>query len=159
MEPKVEENVTLTVRPSKPGDCVYLEKHLREADRNEVQATLGKCDLEALLLSWSYTKDPYTIFKGETPAGVFGVAPFRPGIGCIWLLGTDDLVRCRWSFLRQSRHWMNHVSSGFQLLFNYVDERNTVHIKWIEWLGFTFIARHEKHGYEQRPFLEFVRIV
>lgn len=159
MEPKVEKNVTLDVRPSLVGDCVYLAKHLREADKNEVQAVLGKCDLEALVLSWSHTKDPYTIFKGETPAGVFGVAPVWPGIGCVWLVGTEDLVRNRWSFLRQSKGWLDRISSGYGLLYNYVDERNTAHIRWIEWLGFTFIARHENHGYEQRPFLEFVRIV
>jgi len=159
MESKITQNVSLTVRPSLPGDCVYLAKHLREADRNEVQAVLGKCNLEALVFSWSHTEKPYTIVEGETPAGVFGVAPTEPGVGCIWLLGTDALVRGRWRFLRESRKWLEHVSEGYHLLYNYVDERNTVHIRWIEWLGFTFIARHETYGHEQRPFLEFVRIV
>ena len=105
------------------------------------------------------TENPFTIIDGSTPAGIFGVAPIEPGVGAIWLLGTDALVRGKWRFLRQSKKWMNHVSDGYDLLFNYVDERNYLHIRWIAWLGFSFIYRHEKYGVEQRPFLEFVRIV
>ena len=152
MESKNSTNVKLSVRPSWPGDCVYLAKHLREADQNEVQAVCGECNLEALVFSWAQTPDPLAIVEGETPAGIFGVVPVEPGVGAVWLVGTDAITHGRWSFLRESRQWLD-------LLFNYVDERNTVHLRWIEWLGFTFVARHTKYGYEQRPFLEFVRIV
>jgi hypothetical protein len=33
-----------------------------------------------------------------------------------------------------------------------------VHIKWLRWMGFTFISSHPKFGTEGRLFLEFVRI-
>jgi len=158
MESKIKTDVKLSVRPSMIGDCVYLAKHLREADSNEVQASVGKSNLEALVYSWSVTEKPYTIVNAETPAGVFGVVPVDTGVGAIWLLGTDALTQGRWTFLRESKKWLNKVSKDYDLLFNYVDERNTVHLKWIEWLGFTFIKRHPNFGHEQRPFLEFVRI-
>lgn len=158
MESKVKKDVNLSVRPSLIGDCVYLAKNLREADHNEVQAAVGKSDLEALVFSWAATKTPYAIVNGETPAGIFGVVPVTQGVGAIWLLGTDELTQGRWTFLRESKKWLNKVSDDYQLLFNYVDERNTLHLRWIEWLGFTFINRHQHFGHEQRPFLEFVRI-
>ena len=149
----------LSVRPSIESDCEYLAHNLRRADHNEVKAALGVVSPEALLFSMRNTENPFTIIDGSTPAGIFGVAPIEPGVGAIWLLGTDALVRGKWRFLRQSKKWMNHVSDGYDLLFNFVDERNYLHIRWIAWLGFSFIYRHEKYGVEQRPFLEFVRIV
>jgi hypothetical protein len=33
-----------------------------------------------------------------------------------------------------------------------------VHIRWLRWMGFTFIKSHPKYGAEGRLFLEFVRI-
>jgi hypothetical protein len=33
-----------------------------------------------------------------------------------------------------------------------------VHIRWLKWMGCTFIKRHSTYGVEQRPFLEFVRL-
>lgn len=158
MESQGTANVTLSVRPSRKEDCAYIAENLREADRNEVQAVCGACNLEALWKAWDQTETPYTIIAGETPAGLFGVVPVEPGVGAIWLLGTDALVQGRWTFLRESKNWLNKVAENYDLLFNYVDERNAVHIKWIGWLGFTFINRHLRHGVEQRPFLEFVRI-
>lgn len=149
----------LSVRPSLESDCEYLANHLRRADHNEVKAAFGLVSKEALLFSMRNTEQPFTIIDGNTPAGIFGVAPIEEGVGAIWLLGTDALVHGKWRFLRESKKWMAHVSDGYDLLFNYVDERNYLHIRWIAWLGFTFIHRHEKYGVEQRPFLEFVRIV
>jgi len=158
MESTGTQDVNLSVRPSVWGDCVVLSQNLREADHNEVQAALGTSDLEALLSAWSQSERPFTIVDGKTPAGIFGVVPIQPNVGCVWLVGTDAIAQGRWTFLRQSRRWLTEVSKDYGLLFNYVDERNTLHIKWIEWLGFTVIARHQHYGHEQRPFLEFVRI-
>lgn len=164
MEPKKpkkpKKQITdLSVRRSIPADCEYLARHLRQPDHDEVKAVLGVVTPEALLFSMQHTERPYTIIDGDTPAGIFGVAPVEPGVGAIWLLGTDALVHGKWRFLRESKKWMAQVSEGYHLLFNYVDERNDLHIRWIAWLGFTFINRHQHYGAEQRPFLEFVRII
>ncbi|MBN30011.1 MAG: hypothetical protein CMB34_05045 [Euryarchaeota archaeon] len=158
--PKPKKVVTnLSVRPSIESDCEYLAHNLRRADHNEVKAAMGVVSPEALLFSMRNTQEPLTIVDDDTPAGIFGVAPIEPHVGAIWLLGTDALVHGKWRFLRQSKKWLAHVGQDYELLFNYVDERNYLHIRWIAWLGFSFIFRHEKYGVEQRPFLEFVRIV
>ncbi len=161
MESEIIENnkVRLSVRHSKIEDCEVVFNKLREADRDEVQAVYGESTAEALVFSWSQTEEPFTIVSnGETPEALFGVVPVEEKVGCIWLLGSDAIEKGRVRFLRESRRWLKHVSRDYHLLFNYVDERNTVHIRWIEWLGFTFINRHEHYGVESRPFLEFVRI-
>ena len=149
----------LAVRRSMEADCKFLSRHLRKADYNEVKAVLGEVTEDALLFSMNCTDEPYTITDDGIPAGIFGVAPVGEGVGAVWLLGTDALVHGKWRFLRESKEWLERISEGYDLLFNYVDERNKLHIRWIEWLGFTFIHRHLHYGAEKRPFLEFVRIV
>tara|TARA_Y100001963_G_scaffold83655_1_gene115939 strand:- start:3694 stop:4032 length:339 start_codon:yes stop_codon:yes gene_type:complete len=101
---------------------------------------------------------PFTILADGVPAAMFGAGPAASGVGVIWLLGTDLLLGNTTRFLRESRFWMEQCARPYKLLFNYVDARNTVHIRWIEWLGFTFINQHDDFGVERRPFLEFVRI-
>jgi hypothetical protein len=59
--------------------------------------------------------------------------------------------------LRKS-YLVQTLQQNYDVLFNLVDERNTLHIRWIQWCGFTFVNRHPALGAEQRPFLEFVRI-
>ena len=44
------------------------------------------------------------------------------------------------------------------MIWNYVDARNVVHIKWLKWLGFTIINKHNQFGIGRIPFYEFVKI-
>jgi hypothetical protein len=53
---------------------------------------------------------------------------------------------------------VNGWQRRFPLLHNFTDARNVVHHRWLRWLGFNFIARHERYGAAGLPFLEFVRI-
>jgi|3_EtaG_2_1085321.scaffolds.fasta_scaffold20576_2 hypothetical protein len=161
MEPthKKRPSIKLTVRPSTVEDCEPVFNNLREDDSNEVQAVLGQSELAALVFAWEQTPKPFAIVSDRgTAEAIFGVVPVEPGVGAVWLLGTDALVEARFQFLRESRKWVEEVAQGYNLLFNYIDERNSVHQDWLRWTGFTFIARHEKYGVEERPFLEFVRI-
>ena len=82
---------------------------------------------------------------------MFGVAPRDEDIGFIWLLGTDEIKDISWQFLRESREWLEKISSPYKMVCNMVHEENTVHIKWLKFLGFTFL-KHTK------PFIEFSRI-
>ena len=83
---------------------------------------------------------------------MFGVSPhFEEGIGFIWLLGTDEIKDISWQFLRESREWLEKISSPYKMVCNMVHEENTVHIKWLKFLGFTFLKR-------TKPFIEFARI-
>tara|TARA_R100001594_G_scaffold98085_1_gene132514 strand:- start:234 stop:632 length:399 start_codon:yes stop_codon:yes gene_type:complete len=131
---------------------------MRSADRDEIKAALGKSPFDGLIDSVALSDVPFTIMADQEPAAMFGAGPVVSGVGCIWLLGTDLILQNSTRFLRESRYWLEICAKPYDLLFNYVDERNSAHIRWIKWLGFTVINRHEKFGVEQRPFLEFVRI-
>ena len=61
------------------------------------------------------------------------------------------------SFLRNSAFWVEKLFGDFSLLFNVVDSRNKVHIRWLKWLDFKFIADIPEFGVEKRMFHQFVK--
>ena len=89
---------------------------------------------------------------------IIGVRNITDSIGQVWLLASPRIEKLSIPFLRNSRIVTELFTKDHKLLFNYVDARNKLHIKWLKWCGFTFINKHEKFGIEKRPFYEFVRI-
>jgi hypothetical protein len=90
--------------------------------------------------------------------GMYGIVPSQwDRTGVIWLLGSDELVQKPLSrqFLRECRTHLRVLERPFTLLWNRMDERNTIHKRWLEWLGFEFYNRIPEYGVERRPFLEF----
>jgi hypothetical protein len=146
------------VRTATRADVEYLGPRLRSADVDEVRAMGGVKPLTALTMSFHYSDTALSICTNDDlPMGMFGVTRWDDR-GMVWMLASDELLKHSRIFLRQSRDWVKLLNDEYPVLFNYVDERNTVHIRWIKWCGFTFINRHERMGVERRPFLEFVRI-
>ena len=153
--------MTLYARPSEPLDAYVLAPELRQADKDEVAAHGGTSGLFALKRGYSRSKIAKTICVERTDEvvamyGVVCIDPVLPSGGA-WLLGSDQLTRHGMTFARHCVRYIETLQDQFPVLFNYVDARNTLHIRWLKWSGFNFIQRHEQFGYEQRPFYEFVR--
>jgi hypothetical protein len=77
----------------------------------------------------------------------------------VWLVGTDDLITHSTTFLRHSRQWLATMHEHYRLLYNVIDARNEVHLRWLEWLGFEFIQDVPRYGVERRKFILFRRYV
>lgn len=97
-----------------------------------------------------------------TPEMIFGCSATdaAPTVGIPWMLGTPVIVSPKWrmTFLRETRRAVEAWQAEYPILHNFIDARNTVHMRWLRWLGFTFIALDETHGPFGLPFYEFVRI-
>ena len=147
------------VREYWEGDAELLAPLLRDADRREIQAASGLSPVESLRQGAEESEIVCSIV-GETVCGMFGVSPSYQNAGYVWLLGSDELVtgRAKRQFIRNAGMFLTILHKYFPLLHNYVDKRNTVHIRWLRRMGFTFIAEHPEFGHEKRPFLEFVRL-
>ena len=149
------------VRPSIPSDPDKVAPILREADKAEIEATVGLDHDVALSYAMQSCLLPLTMVDAqERPFGLFGVAANHSveGYGSIWLLSSEYLFEARMPFLRQSRLWQHAIEEPYKIVGNVVDERNTKHIRWLKWLGYKFISRHPEFGFQKRPFLEFTRI-
>lgn len=151
-----------TIRPATLADAVSLAPRLRQADLAEIKATTSMPP-EAVLKE-SIT-DGLETYAAEGTDGLvialFGIARFPnqdPDEAVVWMVGSDDSVRNKTAFVRAAREFLKSAHQRFPLLWNVIDARNVVHIKWLKRFGFTAIRRHERLGVEQRPFIEFIRI-
>ena len=149
------------VRLATIQDAHSLAKDLRPEDEAEIRAMSGQEPLRALLHGIQFSDVPLAIQDDDgTTIGLFGVVTTqqKPRVGAVWLLASPKLLKYSRRLARESRRWVQTLQQNYDVLFNLVDERNTIHIRWIQWCGFTFVNRHPTLGAEQRPFLEFVRI-
>ena len=138
-------------------DCIYLSEHLREDDKQEIQAVTGLPPLLSLLTGLKLSSVPLVICNADCkPVAMLGVVP-NGLIGFIWMVGTDDLKKISLSFLRNSKDVCDVLKGKHQILHNYVDIRNKLHINWLKWMGFTII-NEINYGIENRKFYEFVKI-
>ena len=135
------------------SDIIKMYPRLREADLVELNAHGQRDAFRALLMSVRCSEKCYTVWVEDKPAAIFGVGRIsqEPSVGSIWLLGTPEIETIKIQFLRESRKWLEEVGQGYELLTNVVHEDNQLHIRWLKWLGMSFINR-------QPPFLEFAKL-
>jgi len=95
--------------------------------------------------------------KKNIPVGIFGDNGCGNGGGAIWLLASEGLTTAQISFLRQCRDVVKVLNTKYKILWNFVDCRNSLHIKWLKWCGFKFINK-QNYGVLNKPFYEFIRI-
>lgn len=154
--------MTSLVRPSTWLDAHSLAPRLRSEDISEIRAATGHTPVQALLTGVLAGTECYTIEGSEAqPIGMFGIChspELGPGQASIWMLGSPDLVTIKLELFERCESFLQDFLTKFPLLWNYVDARNTTHLKWIKRCGFTFLKLHPTFGYEQRPFYEFVRV-
>lgn len=95
-----------------------------------------------------------------TPEVLFGAdeVPHHPNVAVVWMVSTEAILSHPTEFLRQSRKWVDSWHERFDVLTNFVDARNTMHHKWLRWLGFSFIRKVEALGPYSLPFYEFAKI-
>jgi hypothetical protein len=141
-------------RLSQYEDCSYLADKLRYEDKREILDASGFTPFGGLLKSYVNSEVCFTILDtDDVPVGMFGVNKN----GAIWLLATDEIFRIRFSFLRESRKVVDFLNKQYPSLWNYVDSRNELHIRWLKWCGFKFL-RKINYGVSQKPFYEFIKI-
>ena len=146
--------------PTTVEDIDHIAPKLREADKQECLATTGQMPLGVLHTALLYGDITLTLRTPEGERiGLCGVTPSPyDNAGVVWMCATDAIMKHQMAFLRRSKAALDYLSADYDVLHNCVDARNTVHIKWLKWMGFSFINKHETYGVEQRPFYEFIRI-
>ena len=127
---------------------------MRNADRQEVAAASGKTPVQALTFSLRKSSIAYTALIDGRPEVMFGVGDLNilAGVGAPWLLGTDAVEKHYVAFLRGSIDWRDQLLRRYSVLRNFVDDRNRVSIRWLEWLGFRLLDPVDMGGHQFRLF-------
>jgi len=151
---------TLCVRPAHAAD-VRLAGRLRAADLAEIQAAVGWPPEEVLRYGIEVSRPCFAVTHsvGDLLA-LFGVEPEirHPGVGRVWFLGSDAVTANSFAFLRQSKNWIDELHNHYAELWNFIDARNRLQIRWLKWCGFSLVRPVERHGIERRPFYEFRKV-
>ena len=124
-----------------------VASNLRPEDRRECVEGHGIVPtIHIPLASMSGFCRYFTMPNGET-AGMVGIQGSK-----IWMLCTPAIEKYPLTFAREAKRFIN--SRTEPCLWNVVDKRNTVHLKLLKFLGFTF---HEEllFGPNNLPFIKF----
>lgn len=140
-------------------DAEELNTLARWEDRREVEDISGKSALHGFSMGVLLGDPAYTLrtLKGEL-VGIVGVVPIGLHQGAIALSGTRLIEQNKISFLRGSKDVLRDLEKRYDCLLNVCDARNTVHHRWLKWLGFHFIQKVENYGANKIPVIEFARI-
>lgn len=135
-------------RASVPGDVAELAVTMREADRRELAVGGVALPFDALQRGFTYSTHPQTIVGTDgSPVAMYGVVPLGHRVGSPWMLGSDGLEEISVPFLRASQGVVADMLRDFDYLHNEVWEGNTLHIRWLKWLGFTVLDRPASRPY------------
>lgn len=121
-----------------PCHALAMAPRMRRADVAEL-ALLGKAPLPALLQSIERSQVSLTALADGQPFAIFGHTPqtHLSSQAIVWMLSSRDLPKHARVFLPNSQGYVDKLLEEFQVLCNFVDERNLVAIHWLKWLGFT----------------------
>ena len=128
-----------------------VASNLRPEDRREVEEGHGTDPLGYLINEARIGTCVYFTMPNGKTAGMAGIEDD----GMIWMLCTTVIHDYPLTFAREAKRFID--SRQEKLLWNIVDERNTVHLKLLKFLGFKFLRRI-KYGPNKLSFIEFARV-
>lgn len=141
------------VRVATREDCFDLAPRLREADRQEIAHAHGLEPVQSLLIGFHSGETFAAVYEGRVIA-LFGCTGIPGVAGCPWMLASPELQKFRKQFVQECRPYCLMMLAVYRHLENRVWCGNTVHIRWLKWLGFTFDPP-APYGIHGEPFKRF----
>lgn len=130
----------IEIRKATQDDAISLAPRLKQADVDEVMASSGLNPLDALTESVAVSDQDmvWCATLNGRPEIIWGVRGVGPDLGGVWLLSSEEIMGIRRRFMQESIEYVRRMHTRYQILFNYVDIRNTVSLEWLRRLGFKF---------------------
>lgn len=146
----------IKIRKSRIADAPRLAKRLRSQDLQELDAC-GVEPRQALVSSVRLSTHCWTCVVDGNIACMWGCGPknFVFSQGTVWLLGGPEVEQHALRFLKESKKWVKEMLRFYDTLENSIDARNSVALRWVQWLGAELQPAILK-GPKQLPFVPFV---
>lgn len=126
------------IREACVGDAFSVLPDLREADRLEWAASIAG-GVDHLYESIAVSKECYAVTDVDDGVAhiIFGVVTEPEPT--VWLLGTNQGQRQAAWLLHGLREFYTEFFSRWPRLVCYSAPGNTVHHRWLQWMGFRFV--------------------
>jgi hypothetical protein len=133
------------------SDAEYIGHHLRPEDADEIRVVVAQ-PWKAVVAGAKESRRCFTVrhtAHALHPCIIYGVAtdPSDSKAGIVWLVATPRVKQVSLSFLKAAPEILLELVRGYTHLHNYVDNRNELHLKWLQHLGFTFDSQKIVSGY------------
>lgn len=131
---------------------------MRQEDRDEIWHLARLTPQEAL--DAAYEACPYnrTVLLDDKVVAIFGCSGIKGEVGVPWMLASPLLLKIRKSFLRECREFLAEMSEGYRSMSNIAWSENTEHLRWLQWLGFTFLPG-KPMGPDGEIYIEFYKVI
>lgn len=119
-------------------ECISAD--MRQADKDEVWASNHHGPYEALMKGWQ-ASDYISVALSEEgePLVILGLVKrdILTGSGIVWMLGTNESMKHKKEFLKQTKQVIDEMLTICPRLCNMVHNKNRSSVAWLKWLGFT----------------------
>lgn len=129
-------------------DVAQIAQDARQADVDELWAYARVTPDKAMVVGLTHGTHTWTAAVDGVPVCMFGVVPVSllGGVGAPWMVGTNELLKNQVPLIRNSRPYVKKMLTVYSTLFNVVDSRNTLAIRWLRWCGFKVDAEEKPMG-------------
>jgi hypothetical protein len=140
------------------SDALYVAENLQDDDRREIEG-LGMDPTHAVVVSVLGSDHPITFYNPYTAmiCGVAGVSRTDAHSGAVWMLTTPEVRRIPHLFFREAKKWLDQ-QTGYDMLHNIADPRNTMHMKLLHMLGFKRLS-YVTVGPSNLTYVEFAKLM
>lgn len=130
---------------------------MRQEDKDEIWHLARMTPEEALTQAYRICDFNRAVLLDGKVVCIFGVGGIKGQVGIPWMLASPLLTKIRKTFLRESREWLEAMSEGYPLMANFAWSKNTEHIRWLKWLGFTMLEPRPM-GPDGEYYIEFYKV-
>lgn len=124
--------------PITEGSPEYLKWPLKDSDKEEIKAVLGREDYsEVVLMSCLLSHQLWRMEIDGVTEGVYGLRFMTKYRAVIWFLSSPKIYQRPKEFMKFSKEVISSLESGISY-YNVVPKWSTRTIKWLRALGFNF---------------------
>jgi hypothetical protein len=134
-----------------------LSVTMRQEDREEIWHLARSTPEKALRVAYETCTYNRTVLLDGKVALIFGVGGEKGRVGIPWMLASPLLQKVRKPFLREAKGFLDEMSEGYPVLHNLAWSKNTEHIRWLKWMGFTFLPAVPM-GPDGELYIEFYKV-
>lgn len=120
-------------------NAIYIMNNLRKQDIEEIEAF--NCSPHSVIESFENSVETLVgLDSNGIPFVLFGhgVEHVLSDTAVIWAIGTDVINKYKTTFLRWGYGYTHELLTRYKILTNKVHVKNTLSIKFLKWLGFSF---------------------
>ena len=140
-----------TTLPCTLEAALEVASNLRPEDRREIEEGHG---LDPKVILTEAVDDDFCVYFTAPNGRTAGMGGIYNG-GIIWMVTTPVIHDYPIGFVKEAKRVL--ATRTEPILGNIVDKRNTIHLRLLKYLGFTF-SKEKLHGPNKLTFIEFYRV-